>query len=173
MSFLLFHRLIKSELEVNNVADEFINSAIFLHVSIRFNHTFQNTGINCIEIMNIKAELGPLGAKLLEFEDVYSYLDRDICPGDIWTVPDRRSAVNLCEQSYTTPMWDIILDVDDLGGGTTNMVSNFTWSISPSMAPSIQPSLAPSIDRCTNCTLTAIVSGGKFKPGQTKYEIIN
>ena len=168
-------RLILSELELNEVTcvvDDnletdcisFIESGISTDqctVDIKFTYIFQNTGPNCINIASIKAELGPLGTKLLEFSDVYGYLERNICTDDIWTIPDRRSSVNLCEQSYTAPTWDISIDVDDFNGRTTNMESNYTWSISPSTAPSIQPSMAPTIDTCMNCTLTGIVSGGK------------
>ena len=131
-------------------------------VDIKFTYKFRNTGRSCINVASIKAELGPLGKRVLDFSDTYGYLEREMCSNDIWLIPDRRQSVNLCEESSASTTWNILIDVDSFSGGTTNMTSDFTWSISPSVSPSILPSMSPTIDTCTNCTLTGIVSGGKI-----------
>ena len=43
---------------------------------IAFNFTFTNVGLACIEIVNIRVPLGPLGLSLLKFDDIYGYNDR-------------------------------------------------------------------------------------------------
>ena len=130
-------------------------------VDIVLTYNLTNTGLNCINIANIKADSGPLGSQVLEFDDVYSYQERDLCGNETWAVPDRRSSVDLCKDTKDETTWNILLDIDALYGNTTNATSNFTWSISPSVTPSIQPSMAPTINACLDCTLTGIISGGK------------
>ncbi len=64
-------------------------------VGIKLTYVFTNNGRNCINIANIKAEAGPLGTQALEFDDVYSYQERELCANETWVVPDRRSSINL------------------------------------------------------------------------------
>ena len=156
--------VIDDSLETNCLAfiENSVTSMEPCTVDIKFTYTFRNTGQSCIDVASIKAELGPLGKRVLDFSDTYSYQEREMCANDIWTIPDRRQSVNLCVESSATTNWNILMDVDSFSGGTINMSSNFVWSISPSISPSILPSMSPTIDTCTNCTLTGIVSGGKI-----------
>ncbi len=150
---------------------------------VRFNYTFANIGLSCVDIVAIKAELGPLGKVNVAFEDVYSYSERIMCSGEFWTIPDKRESVDLCKDGVDT--WDITIDVDEVLGRTENMTIVYDWSFSPTMAPtdggqpviapSDYPSQAPSLDICRECTLTGIVSGGMystellFKLGETLH----
>ena len=122
----------------------------------------------CVNIVDIKAELGPLEKVSLSFDDVYNYTERYMCSGEFWTIPDRRESVNLCKNGVD--VWDITIDVDEIFGRKENMTIVYDWALSPTMsptdggmplsAPSDYPSSAPSIDFCRECTLTGIVSGG-------------
>ena len=77
---------------------------------IKFTYKFRNTGRSCINVASIKAELGPLGERVLDFSDTYSYLEREMCSNDIWTIPDRRQHVNLCVESSAVTTWNILVD---------------------------------------------------------------
>ena len=110
--------------------------------------------------------LGPFGKSLLIFDDIYSYTERQLCVNETWTVPDRRLNVNLCEASEQP--WDIVIEVDEGRGQTSNSTFGYEWipyssSKSPSESPAAHPSVAPSIDTCVDCTLTGVVSGGKSR----------
>ena len=144
-------------------------------VDIVFNYTFTNVGLGCFDIVSVKSKLGPLDSEgvTVEFDDVYSYRERQICVHETWTIPDRRSAVNLCNETKDFPTWDIALNVDEFNGRTTNLASSYNWTLyqspapsfipPPSVSPSTYPSQSPSTDICTDCTLTSILSGGKYK----------
>ena len=141
---------------------------------IEFNYTFTNTGLSCVEIVAIKASLGPVGLVNVDFSDVYSYSERLMCSGEVWSIPDRRSAVDLC--TSTTDSWDIVIDVNDIFGRPANMTWEYNWTLPPTAAPTIGekpfaapsslPSSAPSIDVCNGCTLTGLVSGGEWMEGR-------
>ena len=147
----------------------FINNAVSIgdcHADVRFNFTFTNIGVGCVDVSGVSVTLGPFGMSLLAFDDVYSYKERQLCVNETWTVPDRRLNLNLCEASEQP--WDIIIKVDEGRGQTSNSTFVYGWipyssSKFPSASPAIQPSAMPSIDTCTDCTLTGIVSGGKSR----------
>lgn len=132
-------------------------------VDIKLNYTFTNVGLSCAQIMSVKAEIGSLGTEVLSFDDIYSFSERQICAGEYWTIPDRRTSINLCKEQENP--WDIVLDVDEFFGTTTNLTYNYEWreylSNIPSSTLSAYPSAAPSKDTCRDCTLTGVVSGGK------------
>ena len=147
----------------------FINEAVSIgecFTDVRFNFTFTNIGLGCVDVSGISVTLGPFGKSLLTFEDIYSYAERQLCVNETWTVPDRRLDINLCETSEQP--WNIVIEVDEARGQTRNNTFVYEWipyssSKSPSASPVIQPSAVPSIDTCTDCTLTGIVSGGKSR----------
>lgn len=117
-----------------------------------------------MEVTDIRVSLGPLGETLLSFDDIYSYQQRQLCVGETWTVPDRRSNINLCE--YSINAWDIVIEVDELRGQNVTNSRVHEWtpfskSKLPTSAPFIYPSSSPSVDTCLDCTLTGVVSGGK------------
>ncbi len=131
---------------------------------IAFNFTFTNVGLACIEIVNIRVALGPLGLSLLRFDDIYGYNDRQICSNETWVVPDRRLNVNLCKESVDP--WEIIIEVDESSG--QSLKESFEYELIPfnnntasSTMPSGRPSGAPSIDVCSDCTLTSQIRGSK------------
>ena len=150
---------------------------------IAFNFTFTNVGLACIEIVNIRVALGPEGSSLLRFDDIYGYNDRKLCFNETWVVPDRRSNVNLCEESVDP--WEIIVEIYESSGQSfketfeyelipfTNMIAPSTMPSvrSPSTMPSVRatstmpsviPSGAPSIDVCSDCTLISVIGGCEF-----------
>ena len=146
-------------------------------VDLIFNYTFSNVGLACVDVANIRSKLGPYNSVTVRFNDVYSYQERDICSNETWSIPHRRPYFDICQ--IVEDSWDIVIDIDDIDGGTTNLTSTYQWTFTPSMAPStsILPSLspsifpsslpslvpsseqsaAPSIDTCKDCTLTGIV----------------
>ena len=138
---------------------------------IFFNFTFTNVGLACIEIVNIRVALGPQGSSLLRFDDIYGYNDRKLCFNETWVVPDRRSNVNLCEESVDP--WEINIEIYESSGQKFKEAFEyelipFTKMMTPSTMPSVQakstmpsvrPSGAPSIDVCSDCTLISIISG--------------
>jgi len=138
-------------------------------VDITFNYTFTNVGLFCFEVANVKAKLGPLvGVNNLALNKYYGYGRRKICTNDSWTLSDKRLSVNLCEKTKEYSTWEMVLDVYDRTGRSTNTTLGYNWifttepSIFPSTAPSIFPSTSPTFDTCRDCTLTTYMSGGKF-----------
>jgi hypothetical protein len=138
-------------------------------VDIKFNYTFTNIGIACVNIVDIRTKLGRLGVKTLVFDDVYSYQDRQICANESWTIPDRRSSINLCDLS-DDPL-DVLIDVNEYNGRMTNLTFVYDWAVDEKFTfpfqelsnyPSLSthPSLTPTMDTCEDCTLTGFVSGG-------------
>ena len=93
---------------------------------IRFNYTFTNIGLGCVDVMAVRSQLGSLGTTLLRFNDVYSYRERELCNNEMWTVPDRRSSVNLCN-AMLDESWCILLEVDELYGRRANATHEYEW----------------------------------------------
>ena len=134
------------------------------YADVRFNFTFTNIGLGCVDVSGVSVTLGPFGKSLLTFDDIYSYKERQLCVNETWTVPDRRLNLNLCEASEHP--WDIIIEVNEARGQTSNNTYVYEWvpysaSKFPSASPVVHPSAVPSIDTCADCTLTGVVSGGK------------
>ena len=114
--------------------------------------------------------------------NIYGYQEREICPGENWTIPDTRSSINLC--TFTEIPWDILLVIDEFYGRRTNLTFEYQWIpvletsapvIAPSDLPSItlsnlpinvqtdSPTAPPTIDTCNNCTISGFISGGMYE----------
>ena len=187
-----FVRLVPFELVLNNITCVIndgsdtsceallgsANSAQCIN-DIAFNYTFTNIGLSCVEVMEISASLGPLRDNLLDFNNIYGYQEREMCPGENWTIPDTRSSVNLC--TFTEIPWDILLEFDEFYGRRTNLTFEYQWIpiletsapvVAPSDSPSItlsnlptnvqsnSPTASPTINTCNDCTLSGFISGG-------------
>ena len=111
-------------------------------VDLKFNYTFTNVGLACVSIATVSANIAPLGTQQLDFNDIYSFQEREICNGEAWTVPDKRTSVDLCEVSQELdPSWDIVVDIEDFNRRIENITFAYRWNVSPTMSP--QPSIAP------------------------------
>ncbi len=153
-------------------------------IDIKLNYSFTNIGLACVDIMSVVAEVGPLGKKMLDFSDIYSFQQREMCKGMSWTIPDRRRITNFCEKALFEKSWDITLKIEEYRGRKENLSSEYIWSQNlpgssptpPSQSsmqpstyptahhssfPTVDPSIAPSIDNCRTCTHTSFLSGGK------------
>ena len=129
--------------------------------------------------MEITSTLGPLRDNLVDFSNIYNYQERQICPGENWTIPDTRSSIDLCR--FTIIPWDILLEIDEFYGRMTNFTFEYEWfpiletnapvtppsgmpsitlSNLPSQEQSDQPTGSPTVDTCNDCTLSGFISGG-------------
>ncbi len=187
----LSNRLLPFELELDSVACEVDNGNSVTDckdyapysgqciVDIEFNYTFTNIGLACVHIADVKADLASLGLRTVEFNDIYSYQERQMCALESWTIPDRRSSVNFCDLSKYA--FDAVIDINESQGRMANLTFFYEWvrestlspaissqpssfpslSNEPSLIPTNYPSMTPTVDTCKDCTLTGIISGGK------------
>ena len=64
-----------------------------------------------------------------------------MCSGEVWTIPDKRSSVDLCEISQEFDPLDILVEVEDFNNRIENLTFAYKWTFSPTISP--QPSVAP------------------------------
>ena len=177
MFFLLFiHRSVPFVLGINEeitcVIDDgsgkscqnFVNEVDSIYeckADIAFTFSFTNRGFACVYISDIRVALGPFGDELLCYDDIYEYNFRWLCPGETWTVPDRRKKVNLCKESDNE--WDISIEVKESRGQQNRRRYSFPWSPYTNLAvPFPAPTASPTVDTCDDCTLTGLVSASKY-----------
>lgn len=144
---------------------------------IKFNFDFTNVGLACVNITDIRVVLGPEGRSLLSFDSIHPYHQRQFCVNESWVIPDKRSNVNLCEESVDP--WEISIEVFEsrdqsvyhevlfelipLFNSDNSNTPVSTAYEAPSYRPSTAVSQSPSIDTCRGCTLTSLVSFCKYQ----------
>ncbi len=136
---------------------------------VKFLFKLTNVGLSCQDIMAIRVDIGPLGREMIAINDVYNYTSRHLCVNETWLVPDRRSTVDLC--NIEGKSWPIYIEIDEYFGKRANSTFNYKWK-----ELGDQPTTSPTQYACQDCTLTGVISAGKFSNDAlqtTTHTIIN
>ena len=97
-------------------------------VDLKFKYTVVKTSLGCVDIKMASGLAGPLGTATLAFEDYIECAEREMCRGDSWTIPDRRSSVNICELAVLpNNPWDLKLTVEDTRDRSISFPSVYKW----------------------------------------------
>ncbi len=124
-------------------------------VDLDFIFNFTNIGLACQDIMIIKVEIGPLGEKVIKFNDFYNHTERELCVNEEWMVQDKRLLVNVCEIEENS-LWPIRTEIEEYFGQSANNSLSYKWEAVTA------PSVSPTEYLCQDCTLAGVISGGKF-----------
>ena len=97
-------------------------------VDVKFKFLFMNTGIACVDVKNAKAKVGPYQMPIVPFEDVYSCDMRKMCKGDVWDLPVRKRAVNICSFSGVMEAWPLNLEIFDMKDRVQLLVGDYSFN---------------------------------------------
>ncbi len=113
-----------------------------------FTYKLKNTGNVCNDVDKITVSFGSDGARTLALDAQYKCSDRESCPGDVWTLSEKRF-VNTCSSSNA----QILLNILVKNGSATAMDY---WSgpsgpsaITPSAPAPTPPVSSPTTSQCT------------------------
>ncbi len=100
-----------------------------------FHYRFQNTGFMCNTVNEVEGIFGASSPRAFALDDDYTCADRNICPGDVFTLKQYQ-VINSCAIPYPTR---IVLSITTT---TTTTTITTTWGLTPAREP-INPVAPP------------------------------